>query len=86
MNKVAQKGKYFLMLGQCLPSLKQNASRIRVRKMVLDKNLNMVIFSYKSNFFVNIFQLNYLHSISEKIKYFMFMIQIRAANPVTLCS
>jgi len=38
---LANKSKVFLLLGQCLPSLKTNASRIRVRRMVLDTNLNM---------------------------------------------
>lgn len=31
-----------LLLGQCMPSLKQNASKIRVRRMKMDTNLNMV--------------------------------------------
>lgn len=35
-------GKVFLLMGQCLPSLKQNASKIRIRRMTLDTNLNMV--------------------------------------------
>lgn len=35
--------KTFLLMGQCLPSLKTNASRISVKQMVLDTNLNMVI-------------------------------------------
>lgn len=31
-----------LLLGQCMPCIKQNASKIRVRRMELDTNLNMV--------------------------------------------
>lgn len=31
-----------LLLGQCMPSLKQNASKIRVRRLKMDENLNMV--------------------------------------------
>ena len=38
-----------LLLGQCLPCLKQNASKIRVRRMELDKNINMVC-----NFVINL--------------------------------
>ncbi|XP_073844983.1 mitochondrial ribosomal protein S17 [Musca autumnalis] len=30
-----------LLLGQCMPCVKQNASKIRIRRMELDKNLNM---------------------------------------------
>ena len=44
MNNIASKSKHFMLLGQCLPSLKKNASKIRVRRMELDKNLNMVKF------------------------------------------
>lgn len=32
-----------ILLGQCLPCIKANASKFKVRKMVLDQNLNMVI-------------------------------------------
>lgn len=31
-----------ILLGHCVPSLKANASKIRIRKMELDTNLNMV--------------------------------------------
>lgn len=31
-----------LLMGQCMPCIKQNASKIRIRRMQLDKNLNMV--------------------------------------------
>jgi len=31
-----------LLMGQCMPCIKQNASKIRIRRMELDKNLNMV--------------------------------------------
>jgi len=36
-------------MGQCMPCIKQNASKIRIRRMELDKNLNMVIETYKSS-------------------------------------
>lgn len=49
MNNFASKSKHFMLLGQCLPSLKKNASKIRVRRMELDTNLNMVIF-FKLNY------------------------------------
>ena len=32
----------FMLMGQCVPSMKQNAAKIRVRRMELDKNLLMV--------------------------------------------
>lgn len=42
-NTMANKvGKLAIMLGQCVPSVKANASKIRIRKMELDTNLNMV--------------------------------------------
>lgn len=31
-----------ILLGQCVPSVKENASKIRIRKMELDRNLFMV--------------------------------------------
>lgn len=31
-----------ILLGQCMPCLKQNTSKFKIRKMVLDRNLNMV--------------------------------------------
>jgi hypothetical protein len=34
--------KAFMLLGQCMPSLKVNASKIQVRRMKLDTYLNMV--------------------------------------------
>jgi len=33
-------------MGQCMPCIKQNASKIRIRRMELDKNLNMVCIIY----------------------------------------
>ncbi|KAH8389720.1 28S ribosomal protein S17, mitochondrial [Drosophila serrata] len=30
-----------LLMGQCMPCIKQNASKIRIRRMEMDKNLNM---------------------------------------------
>lgn len=39
-----------LLLGQCLPCIKQNASKIRIRRMELDTNLNMAS-SKDSNFY-----------------------------------
>lgn len=30
-----------LLLGQCMPCVKHNASKIRIRRMELDTNLNM---------------------------------------------
>lgn len=31
-----------MLMGQCIPCIKHNASKIRIRRMELDKNLNMV--------------------------------------------
>ncbi|XP_060536569.1 small ribosomal subunit protein uS17m [Cylas formicarius] len=33
--------KTFMILGQCVPSMKQGVSRFKVRRLELDKNLNM---------------------------------------------
>ncbi|XP_022223843.1 28S ribosomal protein S17, mitochondrial [Drosophila obscura] len=38
-----------LLMGQCMPCIKQNASKIRIRRMELDKNLNM--YFKKDDFF-----------------------------------
>ncbi|BFG03918.1 28S ribosomal protein S17 mitochondrial [Drosophila madeirensis] len=38
-----------MLMGQCMPCVKQNASKIRIRRMELDKNLNM--YFKKDNFF-----------------------------------
>lgn len=32
----------FMLMGQVMPCIKQNASKIRIRRMELDTNLNMV--------------------------------------------
>jgi hypothetical protein len=34
--------KAYMLLGQVVPCVKQNASKIRIRRMELDTNLNMV--------------------------------------------
>lgn len=39
-----------LLLGQCIPCVKQSASKIRIRRMELDTNLNMVSVSYQLDF------------------------------------
>ncbi|XP_067002672.1 small ribosomal subunit protein uS17m [Anabrus simplex] len=49
----------FLLLGQCVPSLKQNASKIRVKRLELDKNLLM--YFKKDDFF-------YAHDPEKKCK------------------
>lgn len=54
-----------IFLGQCVPSVKANASKIRIKRMVLDTNLLMVItpklgsslYSFTKNvFFISVFQ------------------------------
>jgi hypothetical protein len=53
--------KSLLLLGRCAPSVKQNASKIIVKKLELDQNLLMVSYiikrylSYKNNIFVMVF-------------------------------
>lgn len=59
--------KTFMLLGQCLPSLKQNASKIRVRRMKLDTNLNMVRKISRFPGFSLTLQL--FHSTSEKTRF-----------------
>lgn len=34
--------KAFMLIGQCVPCVKQNASKIQVKRLELDTNLNMV--------------------------------------------
>lgn len=34
--------KAFMLLGQCVPCVKQNASKIQIRRLELDENLLMV--------------------------------------------
>lgn len=41
MAAATKTAKLAIMLGQCVPSVKPNASKIRIRNMVLDTNLNM---------------------------------------------
>lgn len=52
-----------IFLGQCVPSVKANASKIRIKRMVLDTNLLMVITSnidfspqsFTKNVFISVF-------------------------------
>ena len=39
---LSKASKTFMLLGQCVPCVKQNASKIRVRRLKLDENLLMV--------------------------------------------
>ncbi|CAH4029148.1 28S ribosomal protein S17, mitochondrial [Pieris brassicae] len=40
-NKIKDVAKKFLLLGQCVPTVKQNATKIRVKRLELDENLLM---------------------------------------------
>ncbi|CAF4914039.1 28S ribosomal protein S17, mitochondrial [Pieris napi] len=40
-NKIKDAAKKFLLLGQCVPTVKQNATKIRVKRLELDENLLM---------------------------------------------
>lgn len=76
--------KALLLLGQCMPSIKQNASKIRVRRMKLDTNLNMVRFCRKV-FCLELMLTSDLCSISEKTRSTGCMILSSNANPATWC-
>jgi hypothetical protein len=41
-GKLTKAYKTFMLLGQCVPSVKQNASKIRVKRLALDEKLLMV--------------------------------------------
>lgn len=41
-RNLGEAAKKFLLLGQCVPSVKQNAAKIRVKRLELDENLLMV--------------------------------------------
>lgn len=41
-RRVADAAKQFILLGQCVPTVKQNATKIRVKRLELDENLLMV--------------------------------------------
>lgn len=47
--------KSLMLLGRCVPSVKQNASKIIVKKLELDQNLLMV--SFHSSFIINFISL-----------------------------
>uniref|UniRef100_A0A2H1VB61 SFRICE_002121 n=1 Tax=Spodoptera frugiperda TaxID=7108 RepID=A0A2H1VB61_SPOFR len=40
-RNVAETARKFLLLGQCVPTVKQNAAKIRVKRLELDENLLM---------------------------------------------
>ncbi|CAG9563863.1 unnamed protein product [Danaus chrysippus] len=40
-RNVAETARKFLLLGQCVPTVKQNATKIRVKRLELDENLLM---------------------------------------------
>lgn len=41
-KSLVETAKKFLLLGQCVPTVKQNAAKIRVKRLELDENLLMV--------------------------------------------
>lgn len=41
-RRITDAAKNFLLLGQCVPTVKQNAAKIRVKRLELDENLLMV--------------------------------------------
>lgn len=41
-KSAADAARKFLLLGQCVPTVKQNATKIRIKRLELDENLLMV--------------------------------------------
>lgn len=41
-RNISEAARKFLLLGQCVPTVKQNATKIRVKRLELDENLLMV--------------------------------------------
>lgn len=41
-RNIADAAKKLLLLGQCVPTVKQNVAKIRVKRLELDENLLMV--------------------------------------------
>lgn len=50
-SKFTKACKTFMLLGQCVPSVKQNTSKIRVKRLVLDEKLLMV--SSNKSYYLN---------------------------------
>ncbi|KAI8438181.1 hypothetical protein MSG28_010802 [Choristoneura fumiferana] len=42
-RNVAETARKFLLMGQCVPAVKQNAAKIRVKRLELDENLLMAL-------------------------------------------
>lgn len=38
--------KTLLLIGQCVPCVKQNASKFKIKRLELDENLLMVLFDF----------------------------------------
>lgn len=47
-RNVAETARKFLLMGQCVPAVKQNAAKIRVKRLELDENLLMVSTNFVS--------------------------------------
>ncbi|XP_063386281.1 small ribosomal subunit protein uS17m [Cydia fagiglandana] len=58
-RNVAETARKFLLMGQCVPSVKQNAAKIRVKRLELDENLLM--YFRKDEFY-------YCHDPAKKCK------------------
>lgn len=59
-----------LLLGRCVPCVKQNASKIKVSKMELDENLLMVTFYIEIPNHIRIFKINIFFSLVFLLKAF----------------
>ncbi|XP_026490668.1 small ribosomal subunit protein uS17m [Vanessa tameamea] len=58
-RNIAEAARKFLLLGQCVPTVKQNATKIRVKRLELDENLLM--YFRKDEFY-------YCHDPDQKCK------------------
>lgn len=59
-RNVAETARKFLLLGQCVPTVKQNAAKIRVKRLELDENLLMVCIYYVFTLLDNLEQIRLL--------------------------
>lgn len=77
---VSAASKTFMLIGQCVPCLKHNASKIKVKRLELDQNLLMVmpLFLYIKVMLIHVV-CNFF-SISKKMNLFTPLIQRRNVN------
>lgn len=91
---VAEAARKFLLLGQCVPTVKQNAAKIRIKRLELDENLLMVrnleilsqCVSYSFMWFYVRHKINFTYylifSISERMSFTTAMTLTKSATLV----